>query len=176
MAGEGTATCSAVTSKAASPVEAGKPEIESNPKALHPSLASNKTPPSLSQNFHCIAAERQPSVAHRRLQTSKAVSGLVPSISLKIKDAHCNLFVSTDPALPFRIDLDRPPVSVRETFGSSQSELQDGGEKLERKLGWNERVRHYTWIFFQTSMATGGVANVLHTGETTWTKLTYVFR
>ena len=33
------------------------------------------------------------------------------------------------------------------------------------KLHWRERVRHYTWTFFTMTMATGGIANVLHTGE-----------
>ena len=33
------------------------------------------------------------------------------------------------------------------------------------KLHWRERIRHYTWTFFTMTMATGGIANVLHTGE-----------
>ncbi|KAL8774523.1 MAG: hypothetical protein Q9209_000896 [Squamulea sp. 1 TL-2023] len=36
--------------------------------------------------------------------------------------------------------------------------------KLER-LHWRERIRHYTWTFFTMTMATGGIANVLHTGD-----------
>ncbi|KAL8723766.1 MAG: hypothetical protein Q9225_000061 [Loekoesia sp. 1 TL-2023] len=35
---------------------------------------------------------------------------------------------------------------------------------LER-LHWRERIRHYTWTFFTLTMATGGIANVLYTGE-----------
>ena len=34
------------------------------------------------------------------------------------------------------------------------------------RLHWRERIRHYTWTFFTVTMATGGVANVLFTGET----------
>lgn len=32
------------------------------------------------------------------------------------------------------------------------------------KLQWRERIRHYTWTFFTLTMATGGIANVLHEG------------
>ena len=32
------------------------------------------------------------------------------------------------------------------------------------KLHWRERIRHYTWTFFTMTMATGGIANVLHSG------------
>jgi hypothetical protein len=64
-----------------------------------------------------------------------------------------------------RAHLERPRTSIRETFERSQLHLQHMGEKLEEKLEWNERVRHYTWNFFSMTMATGGIANVLHTGE-----------
>ena len=33
------------------------------------------------------------------------------------------------------------------------------------KLGWTQRLRHFTWTFFTMTMATGGIANVLHAGE-----------
>ena len=32
-------------------------------------------------------------------------------------------------------------------------------------IGWKERLRHFTWSFFTMTMATGGIANVLHTGQ-----------
>lgn len=32
-------------------------------------------------------------------------------------------------------------------------------------LGWRDRIRHFTWTFFSMTMATGGIANVLFTGN-----------
>ena len=76
------------------------------------------------------------------------------------------------PQTPFGIDLERQRTSIREAFDRSQLHLHHFGEKIEQKLGWNERVRHYTWNFFSMTMATGGIANVLHSGThsifTTW--------
>lgn len=33
------------------------------------------------------------------------------------------------------------------------------------KKVWKDRIRHFTWTFFTMTMATGGIANVLHTGS-----------
>ena len=33
------------------------------------------------------------------------------------------------------------------------------------RLEWRERIRHFTWTWFTMTMATGGVANVLFTGD-----------
>jgi len=33
-----------------------------------------------------------------------------------------------------------------------------------KKLTWKQRVKHVTWAYFTLTMATGGMANVLHTG------------
>ena len=35
---------------------------------------------------------------------------------------------------------------------------------LLERLQWRERVRHYTFVFFTLTMATGGLANVIHSG------------
>lgn len=32
-------------------------------------------------------------------------------------------------------------------------------------LSWKERTRHFTWAFFTLTMATGGIANVLNSGQ-----------
>ena len=33
------------------------------------------------------------------------------------------------------------------------------------RLSWKQRIRHITWAFFTLTMATGGIANVLCSGE-----------
>ena len=37
-------------------------------------------------------------------------------------------------------------------------------DKLNDKLEWRQRLRHFTWNFFSLTMATGGIANVLYNG------------
>lgn len=32
-------------------------------------------------------------------------------------------------------------------------------------LSWKKRIRHFTWAYFTLTMATGGIANVLHTSN-----------
>ncbi|KAK7519607.1 voltage-dependent anion channel-domain-containing protein [Phyllosticta citriasiana] len=41
---------------------------------------------------------------------------------------------------------------------------QDANEKahFDQKLGFRERIRHFTWTWFCMTMATGGIANVLY--------------
>lgn len=34
-----------------------------------------------------------------------------------------------------------------------------------KKLSWKKRIRHITWAYFTLTMATGGMANVLYTGQ-----------
>lgn len=49
----------------------------------------------------------------------------------------------------------------RHSLNLSSSSL---GHSVLEKLQWRERIRHYTWTFFTMTMATGGLANVLHEG------------
>ena len=62
------------------------------------------------------------------------------------------------------------------TGGRERDGHGDGGEVLEEKaeagelgavvkLSFKERIRHFTWTWFTMTMATGGIANVLYTGE-----------
>ncbi len=37
--------------------------------------------------------------------------------------------------------------------------------RIEEKLQWRERIRHFTWTFFTVTMATGGIANVIYSGK-----------
>lgn len=39
------------------------------------------------------------------------------------------------------------------------------GQSILEGLEWRERIRHYTWTFFTMTMATGGIANVLYSGD-----------
>lgn len=41
----------------------------------------------------------------------------------------------------------------------------DGGDEKEKNLSWAQRMQHVTWAWFTLTMATGGIANVLHTGN-----------
>ena len=38
-------------------------------------------------------------------------------------------------------------------------------EKLDEKLAWRQRIRHFTWNFFSLNMATGGIASVIYNSE-----------
>lgn len=56
-------------------------------------------------------------------------------------------------------------------MASSQNgiKVQDDADDMSEKeaplrLSLRERLRHFTWTWFTMTMATGGIANVLHTG------------
>ncbi|MCJ1323288.1 hypothetical protein MMC15_008643 [Xylographa vitiligo] len=52
------------------------------------------------------------------------------------------------------------PSGVLSLFSETRSHLSL--TKSLEKLLWKERLRHYTWTFFTMTMATGGIANVIH--------------
>lgn len=55
-----------------------------------------------------------------------------------------------------------PPTCITRQSGSPSSVSL--AQTIFEKLQWRERIRHYTWTFFTITMATGGIANVIHTG------------
>jgi hypothetical protein len=64
---------------------------------------------------------------------------------------------------------DRPQIGLDHPQSQEyiQSRLRDhqesGDEKVQsRKVGIRDRVGCYTWTWFAMTMATGGIANVLH--------------
>ena len=57
------------------------------------------------------------------------------------------------------------PSGVLSLFSETRSHLSL--TKSLEKLLWKERLRHYTWTFFTMTMATGGIANVIHAGKYT---------
>lgn len=64
----------------------------------------------------------------------------------------------------------------REGDGEEEKDGALGDESLQRheskqsrgggngKMGFRERIRHFTWTWFCMTMATGGIANVLYSG------------
>lgn len=52
---------------------------------------------------------------------------------------------------------------------TQQSSLPDDADTQTHhrpaNMVWKKRIRHFTWTFFTMTMATGGIANVLHTGS-----------
>lgn len=62
-------------------------------------------------------------------------------------------------------------VRCRQDGGQHGSGFGAGEEKeVEQRSGsgqltWKQRIRHFTWTWFTMTMATGGIANVLYTGN-----------
>jgi hypothetical protein len=61
---------------------------------------------------------------------------------------------------------------IHERFDQLRERHRSNGDTVEAQrlpdvhghLPWRERVKHTTWAYFTLTMATGGLANVLHTG------------
>lgn len=63
-------------------------------------------------------------------------------------------------------DLELSTTSSRFSHGTDGIAESQGAPKDRRtRLPWRERVKHTTWAYFTLTMATGGLANVLHTGQ-----------
>jgi len=60
----------------------------------------------------------------------------------------------------------RDPANDMEVPGDGSSE--DTSNVKPRKLSWKQRMKHVTWAWFTLTMATGGIANVLHNGTGPW--------
>lgn len=57
-----------------------------------------------------------------------------------------------------------PAVKLRTRSSQGSSEVKTESE-IPDKLSIKQRVRHLTWAFFTLTMATGGIANVLHSSR-----------
>lgn len=52
--------------------------------------------------------------------------------------------------------------STRDSKTTSENDIDDNVENDDLRLTWRERIRHFTWTWFCLTMATGGIANVIH--------------
>ena len=50
-------------------------------------------------------------------------------------------------------------------FGAQELNLSVPLPPVSGTLRWRDRIQHFTWNFFSMTMATGGIANVLFTGN-----------
>lgn len=53
---------------------------------------------------------------------------------------------------------DTLPDGVQERSEASSEDDVD----LIKKIGWRQRIEHFTWTWFTMTMATGGIANVMY--------------
>jgi hypothetical protein len=53
-------------------------------------------------------------------------------------------------------------------YDPGQSQEDEDEEDEQGKMRFRDRIRHFTWTWFTMTMATGGIANVLYTGESTY--------
>jgi hypothetical protein len=64
-----------------------------------------------------------------------------------------------------QIGLDHPQ-SQAYLHSKLRDHQESGDEKVQsRKVGFRGRIGCYTWTWFTMTMATGGIANVLHASE-----------
>lgn len=121
------------------------------------------------------------SSAAERLQWRSHAAVLTPSVGLADIDPFEQLRLSEateddngniDPREPY---LSSDGVNASEekesrlSPGSSQNAIQDDDDDgddddaaTKKHLSFRERIRHFTWTWFCSTMATGGIANVLH--------------
>ncbi|KAI9797282.1 MAG: hypothetical protein M1833_005578 [Piccolia ochrophora] len=79
--------------------------------------------------------------AHRRAQVAS------------VRDDESNI----PPQLRSQLLADEAPRAPRR---DDSSDVTDG--KMKLNLNWKQRIKHFTWTFYLLTMATGGVANVIH--------------
>ncbi|OJD39920.1 c4-dicarboxylate malic acid transporter [Diplodia corticola] len=75
--------------------------------------------------------------------------------------------MALSPHSPFSLSVHWPDGTCAENAMAMQNANKEEGDGLEEmeeplRLSLRERIRHFTWTWFTMTMATGGIANVLH--------------
>lgn len=73
-----------------------------------------------------------------------------------------------------RGDNDNDDDDDRETEVQCDDDGGDDEAEKPKNLSWKQRMQHVTWAWFTLTMATGGIANVLHDGKVS-TFVVFVF-